>query len=262
MDPILVGTGHLYNVQYDDGQKEYGILGTRLRRLDMSLYMYTAVDDDGLAVESDGQNGELVEPIVVQQQQQPQQPPQQPPQPIDVQQQPQLQQPQLQQPQQPQSIDVQQQPQLQQPQPPVDQAPSSSASDFLAQATNESQSEGGNDEVIVMAFQMGARIEANYMCLGKFYGGNIAQVHVSDVTYDVRYDDGYSEAHVGIDRIRLADPNSSSSNSQVVPVVASTDDANTTMAPSSTPVPELAVGTRCEVNYRGNVIPHSFYVGR
>ena len=230
MDPILVGTGHLYNVQYDDGQKEYGILGTRLRRLDMSLYMYTAVDDDGLAVESDGQNGELVEPIVVQQQQ-----PQQPPQPIDVQ---------------------------QQPQPPVDQAPSSSASDFLAQATNESQSEGGNDEVIVMAFQMGARIEANYMCLGKFYGGNIAQVHVSDGTYDVRYDDGDSEAHVGIDRIRLADPNSSSSNSQVVPVVASTDDANTTMAPPSTPVPELAVGTRCEVNYRGNVIPHSFYVGR
>ena len=220
----------------------------------MPLYSYAAVGDDRIVVESVGQNSE---PLDVQQQ--PQQPEQQ-----QQQQQQQPQQPvQQQQPQQPVQQQQQQQPvqQQQQQQQEGGQAPSSSSStsnvDFLALATSESQPEGGDDETMaVTALQIGARIEANYLGQGKYYGGNIAQFHVSDGTYDVRYDDGDSEAHVAIDRIRLlADPSSSSGSSPImVPLVASTD-AITTLAPSSgSPVAALAVGTRCKVNYRGNII--------
>ena len=250
----------------------------------MPLYSYAAPVDDGLAVVSDGQKSGPMDALQQQQQelqQQQQLEQQQQQQQLEQQQQllqkqQQLEQQQLEQQQQQllqkqqqleqqqqllqkqqqleqlqqQQLEVQQREQqqllLQQQQQrhPVDQAPSSSDSDFLTLAISGSQPEGGDDEAIATALPIGTRIEANYMGLGKYYGGIIAQVHVSDGTYDVRYDDGDSEAHVGIDRIRLVDPNSSSPNM----------DANNTVAPSLVSLEVLAVGTRCEANYRGNIL--------
>ena len=95
---------------------------------------------------------------------------------------------------------------------------------------------------------VGAKVEARYRGKLRHYPGRIARAHVNG-TYDIDYDDGEKEYEVEASLVRANGGSRSPSRGHY-------DDDTTDAEPISG---KLAVGTKIEARYRGNV---RFYPGR